>query len=68
MKAVYEWKEMLKNICKEKGWEENKNCQIKYEAKDDIETDTITLIAKIRPYNQIEEIEIKTVVEKKFNQ
>ena len=35
MKAVYEWEAMLilKDICKEKGWEENKNCKIKYEAK-----------------------------------
>lgn len=54
---------MLKDICKEKGWEENKNCKIKYEAKSDVETDTITFIAKVYPYNQIEEIEIKTVIE-----
>lgn len=32
MKAVYEWEAMLKAICKEKGWEENKNCKISYEA------------------------------------
>lgn len=62
MKAVYEWKAMLKDICKEKGWEEDKNCKIKYEAKADIETDTLTFIAKIYPYNQIEVIEIKAVI------
>ena len=29
MKAVYEWEAMLilKDICKEKGWEEDKNCK-----------------------------------------
>ena len=62
MKAVYEWKAMLKDICKEKGWEEDKNCRIKYEAKADIETDALTFIAKIYPYNQIEVIEIKAVI------
>ena len=62
MKAVYEWKAMLKDICKEKGWEENKNCKIKYEAKADVETDVLTCIAKIYPYNQIDVIEIKAVV------
>lgn len=62
MKAVYEWEAMLKDICKEKGWEEGKNCKIKYEAKADIETDTLTFIAKIYPYNQIEVIEIKAVI------
>ena len=51
MKAVYEWEAMLKDICKEKGWEENKNCKIKYEAKADVETDALTFIAKIYPYN-----------------
>ena len=65
MKAVYEWEAMLilKDICKEKGWEENKNCKIKYEAKADIETDTLTFMAKIYPYNQIDVIEIKAVIE-----
>ena len=63
MKAVYEWEAMLKDICKEKGWEENKNCKIKYEAKANVETDTVTFMAKIYPYNQIEEIEIKAVIE-----
>ena len=29
MKAVYEWEAMLKAICKEKGWEEGKNCNIR---------------------------------------
>ena len=62
MKAVYEWKAMLKDICKEKGWEENKNCKIKYEAKADVKTDVLTVIAKIYPYNQIDVIEIKAVV------
>ena len=62
MKAVYEWEAMLKAICKEKGWEENKNCKIKYEAKADVETDVLTFIAKIYPYNQIDVIEIKAVV------
>ena len=62
MKAVYEWEAMLKDICKEKGWEENKNCKIKYEAKADVETDALTFIAKIYPYNQIDVIEIKAVV------
>ena len=33
MKAIYDWKEMLKTVCKEQGWEENKNCKIKYEAQ-----------------------------------
>ena len=63
MKAVYGWEAMLKDICKEKGWEEDKNCKIKYEAKADIETDTLTFVAKIRPYAQIDEIEIKAVIE-----
>ena len=63
MKAVYKWEAMLKDICKEKGREENKNCKIKYEAKADIETDTLTFIATICPYNQIEKIEIKAVIE-----
>ena len=63
MKAVYEWEAMLKAICKEKGWEENKNCKIKYEAKADVETDALIFIAKIYPYNQIDAIEIKAVVE-----
>lgn len=63
MKAVYEREAMLKAICKEKGWEENKNCKIKYEAKADIETDTLTFMAKIYPYNQIDVIEIKAVIE-----
>ena len=62
MKAVYEWEAMLKDICKEKGWEEDKNCKIKYEANVDIETDTLTYIAKIYPYNQVEVIEIKAVI------
>ena len=62
MKAVYEWEAMLKDICKEKGWEENKNCKIKYEAKADVETDALIFIAKIYPYNQIDAIEIKAVV------
>lgn len=30
MKAVYKWEAMLKDICKEKGWEEGKNCNIRY--------------------------------------
>ena len=65
MNAVYEWEAMLilKDICKEKGWEDNKNCKIKYEAKADIETDTLTFIAKVCPYNQIKEIEVKVVIE-----
>ena len=63
MKAVYDWEAMLKDICKEKGWEENKNCKIKYEAKADIETDTLTFIANVYPYDQIDVIEIKAVVE-----
>ena len=62
MKAVYEWEAMLKDICKEKGWEEDKNCKIKYEAKADVETDALIFIAKIYPYNQIDAIEIKAVV------
>lgn len=62
MKAVYEWEAMLKDICKEKGWEEGKNCNIRYEARADVETDALTFIAKIYPYNQIEEIEIKAVI------
>ena len=57
MTAVYDWKAMLKDICKEKGY------KIKYEAKADIETDTLTFIAKICPYNQIKEIEVKMVIE-----
>lgn len=63
MKAVYEWEAMLKDICKEKGWEENKNCKISYEARADIETDTLAFVAKIRPYAQIDELEIKAVIE-----
>ena len=63
MKAVYEWEALLKDICKEKGWEEDKNCKIKYDAKADIEKGTLTFIAKICPYNQIEEIEVKMVIE-----
>ena len=63
MTAVYDWEAMLKDICNEKAWEEHKNCKIKYEAKADIETDTLTFIAKICPYNQIKEIEVKMVIE-----
>lgn len=63
MKAVYDWEAMLKDICKEKGWEEGRNCKIKYEARADIETDTLTFMAKIYPYNQIDVIEIKAVIE-----
>ena len=63
MKAVYDWEAMLKAICKEKSWEEGRNCKIKYEAKADIETDTLTFMAKIYPYNQIDAIEIKAVIE-----
>ena len=63
MKAVYDWKAMLKDICREKGWEEDKNCKIKYEAKADIEAATLTYIAKIYPYSQIDVIEIKAVIE-----
>ena len=63
MKAVYDWEAMLKGICKEKGWEEDKNCKIKYEANADIDTDTLTFTAKIYPYNQIDVIEIKEVIE-----
>ena len=63
MKAVYEWEAMLKGICKEKGWEEDKNCKISYEANADVEADKLTFVAKIRPYAQIEEIEIKGVIE-----
>lgn len=63
MKAAYDWEAMLKDICKEKGWEENKNCKISYEARADIETDTLTFFAKIHPYAQIDEIEIKAVIE-----
>lgn len=62
MKAVYEWKAMLKDICKEKGWEENKNCKISYEARADVGADKLTFVAKIYPYNQIEVIEIKAVI------
>ena len=54
---------MLKGICKEKGWEEDKNCKISYEANADIDTDTLTFIAKIYPYNQIDVMEIKEVIE-----
>ena len=63
MKAVYDWEAMLKDICKEKGWEENKNCKIKYEARADAEADKLMFVEKIRPYAQIEEIEIKAVIE-----
>jgi len=63
MKAIYEWEEVLKAICKEKGWEENKNCKIKYKAQADVEADKLTFIAKIYPYDQVEEIEIKAVIE-----
>ena len=63
MKAVYEWEAMLKDICKEKGWEEDKNCKIKYEAGADAEADKLTFVAKIRQYAQIDEIEIKAVIE-----
>ena len=62
MKAVYDWEAMLKDICKEKGWEEDKNCKISYEARADVETDALIFIAKIYPYNQIDAIEIKAVV------
>lgn len=63
MTAIYDWEAMLKDICKEKGWEEDKNCKIKYEAIADIGTDTLTFMAKIYPYNQIDVIEIKVVIE-----
>ena len=62
MKAIYEREAMLKDICKEKGWEENNNCKISYEAKADVEADKLTFVAKIRPYAQIDEIEIKAVI------
>lgn len=29
MKTGYDWEAMLKDICKEKGWEEGKNCNIR---------------------------------------
>ena len=63
MRAVYEWEAMLKDICKERGWEENKNCKISCEARADVEADKLTFVAKIRPYAQIDEIEIKVVIE-----
>ena len=63
MKAVYDWEAMLKGICKEKGWEEDKNCKIKYEARTDAEADKLTFVAKIPQYAQIDEIEIKAVIE-----
>ena len=63
MKAVYDWEAMLKDICKEKGWEEGKNCKISYDASADAEADTLTFMAKIYPYNQIDVIEIKAVIE-----
>ena len=63
MKAVYDWEAILKSICKEKGLEEDKNCKISYEAMADTEADKLTFVAKIRPYAQIEEIEIKAVIE-----
>ena len=62
MKAVYDWEAMLKDICKENSWEEDKNCKISYEARADAEADKLTFVAKIRPYAQIEEIEIKEVI------
>ena len=61
MKAVYEWKAMLKDICKEKGWEEDKNCKIKYEANADIETDTLTFTAKIYTLNAMNGIILKKI-------
>ena len=63
MKAVYEWEAMLKDICKEKGQEEDKNCKISYEAMADVEADKLTFVAKIRLYAQIDEMEIKAVIE-----
>ena len=63
MKAVYDWEAMLKDICKEKGWEEGKNCNIRYEARADVGVDKLTFVTKIRPYAQIDEIEIKAVIE-----
>ena len=63
MKAVYEWEAMLQDICKEKGWEEGKNCKISCEARADAEADKLTFVAKIHPYAQIDEIEIKAVIE-----
>ena len=63
MKAVYDWEAMLKDICKEKGWEEGKNCNIRYEARADVDADKLTFVAKIHPYDQIAEIEIKAVIE-----
>ena len=63
MKAVYKWEAMLKDLCKEKGWEEGKNCNIRYGAIVDVGTDKLTFVAKIRPYDQIDEIEIKAVIE-----
>ena len=63
MKAVYDWEAMLKDICKEKGWEEGKNCNIRYEARADVGADKLIFVAKIHPYDQIAEIEIKAVIE-----
>ena len=62
MKAVYDWEAILKGICKEKGWEEDKNCKISYEAGADVEADKLMFVAKICPYAQIDEIEIKAVI------
>ena len=63
MKATYEWKNMLKAICKERGLEENENCKIKYEAQADAEENKLTFVAKIYPYGQVEEIDITAVIE-----
>ena len=63
MKAVYDWEAMLKDICKEKGWEEGRNCNIRYEAGGDVGADKLTFVAKIHSYAQIDEIEIKAVIE-----
>ena len=62
MKAVYDWEAILKGICKEKGWEEDKNCKISYEARADVGTDKLTFVAKIHSHAQIDEIEIKAVI------
>lgn len=46
MKAVYDWEAMLKDICKENGWEENKNCKISYETTADAEANKKNIFEK----------------------
>lgn len=57
------WKEMLQNICRERGWEDGKNCSIAYSANASIPKDKVVYTATIIPFNSIETLTIDIEVE-----